>query len=789
MTHRLVSLTALCSLFSLNLLFSQNFTLSGYVKDQRSGETLTGVNVYNKANPQQGASTNNYGFYSLTLPQGKYTVKISFVGYPDREIDVNLTGNMSKNVEITEGVELQAVVVTAEPKDKNVSKTEMGTVTLAIETIKRLPVLFGEADVLKVIQLLPGVKATEGSSGFYVRGGGIDQNLILLDEAVVYNPGHLLGFFSIFNADAIKNLTLIKGGMPAQYGGRLSSVVDIQMKEGNNQTFGAEGGIGLIASRLTLQGPIQKNKSSFIVSARRTYALDLAQPKINETKFAGSNYYFYDMNFKANYQFSERDRVFFSAYFGRDVFLFNSAERGFNFRLPYGNATSTLRWNHVFNPKLFMNVSGIYNDYNFEAGGGQDVFKFKAYSGVRDFNGKVDFDYYPSVKHSIKFGVNYTFHRLTPNIVTASNADTVFTNSNLIKPKFANEIAAYFGDDWKVSSALTLNLGVRLSAFQQLGPYTSTISGTDFPTNKVVTTYTGLEPRLTGTYKFDAQSSVKFGVTATTQYLHLVSNSTSSFPSDIWVPSSEYIKPQRGVQYAAGLFRNFKENQWEASVEVYYKDLKNQIDYPESYVNNASNDIEKSFVFGKGQAYGAEFFLKKAKGRLNGWIGYTWSRTLRTFKDINEGNPYPSTYDRIHDVVVVANYQISRKWEASSNFTFATGNTFTPLKNLYTIDQKLRLEYGDRNSLRLPNYHRMDVGATYTPKPDAKGFKSSWTFSVYNVYNRWNPFFVQYDVQSSFEKGTAKATAFAVTLFPIIPSVTWNFKWQQAPKKGGAAVE
>ncbi len=783
MNHRLITLTALCSIFSLTLLFSQNFTLSGYVKDQRSGETLTGVNVYNKSNAQQGASTNAYGFYSLTLPKGKYTIKISFVGYTDREIDVNLSENTSKNVEITEGVELQAVTVTAEAKDKNVSKTEMGTVTLAIENIKRLPVLFGEADVLKIIQLLPGVKATEGSSGFYVRGGGIDQNLILLDEAVVYNPGHLLGFFSIFNADAIKNLTLIKGGMPAQYGGRLSSVVDIQMKEGNNQSFGAEGGIGLIASRFTLQGPIQKNKSSFIVSARRTYALDLAQSEISKTKFAGSNYYFYDMNMKANYQFSERDRVYFSTYFGRDVFLFNSAARAFEFRLPYGNATATLRWNHVFNPKLFMNVSGIYNDYNFEAGGGQDVFQFKAYSGVRDYNGKVDFDYYHSIKHNVKFGVNYTFHQLTPNIVTASNADTVFTNSDKIKPKFANELAAYLGDDWKVSPALTLNIGARLSMFQQLGPYNSPKTGSDFAKNEVVTTYTGFEPRFTGTYKFNAESSVKFGVTATTQYLHLVSNSTSSFPSDIWVPSSEYIKPQRGVQYAAGFFRNFNDNQWETSVEVYYKDLKNQIDYPESYVNNATKEVEQSFVFGKGQAYGAEFFIKKAKGRLNGWLGYTWSRTLREFPDINDGKAYPSTYDRIHDVVVVANYQISKKWEASGNFTFATGNTFTPLKNLYTIDRKLRLEYGDRNSLRLPNYNRMDLGATYTPKPDAKGFKSSWTFSVYNVYNRWNPFFVQYDIQNSFEKGTAKATAFAVTLFPIIPSVTWNFKWQQKTAK------
>ena len=765
------------------LIDAQNVTLSGYVKDARSGETLIGVNIYNKINAQQGATTNTYGFYSLTLPKGIYTFKISFVGYSDREITIDLTADKEQNIQITEGVNLQEVVVTAEAKDRNVTKTEMGTVTLPIENIKKAPALFGEVDVLKILQLLPGVKASEGSSGFYVRGGGIDQNLVLLDEAIVYNPGHMLGFFSVFNADAIKNTTLIKGGMPAQYGGRLSSVVDIQMKEGNNKSYGVEGGIGLIASRITVEGPIQREKSSFIVSARRTYALDLAQGQINKTKFAGSNYYFYDLNAKVNYQFSNHDRVYLSAYFGRDVFVFNSKDRGFNFRLPYGNATATLRWNHVFNKKLFMNVSGVYNDYNFEAGGGQDVFKFKVFSGVRDWNTKIDVDWYKSINHTVKMGVNYTYHRLTPNIVTGSNGDTVFTNNNLIKPKFAHEYAAYIGDDWKINPSLTLNLGMRLSAFQQIGAYKSKLTGKNYAAGEVAKTYTGFEPRVTGTYKFGSQNSLKFGITATTQYLHLVSNSTSSFPSDVWVPSSEIVRPQRGVQYAIGYFRNFKENMWETSVELYYKDLKNQIDYPENYVPQQAADVEDSFVFGRGEAYGAEFFVKKTKGRLSGWIGYTLSRTLRTFADINNGKTYPSVYDRIHDMSLVANYKISRKWEASGNFVYSTGNTFTPLKSLYLINQNLRLEYGERNSLRLPNYNRMDLGATYTHRPDKKGFHSSWTFSVYNAYNRWNPFFINYDIQQSIEKGTAKATAFQVTLFPIIPSITWNFKFQQGVKE------
>jgi CarboxypepD_reg-like domain/TonB-dependent Receptor Plug Domain len=783
MNTRFLLLTCILSIFTISAVFSQNFTLSGYVKDERSGETLIGVNVFNKDNKQQGAATNTYGFYSLTLQKGVYTIKFSYVGFQDKEIKVDLVTNQTLNVGITEGVELQEVVVTAQEKDKNVTRTEMGTVTLPIENIKRTPVLFGEADVLKIIQLLPGVKAMEGSSGFYVRGGGIDQNLVLLDEAVVYNPGHLLGFFSVFNADAIKNTTLIKGGMPAQYGGRLSSVLDIQMKEGNNKTYEAEGGIGLIASRVTVEGPIQKEKSSFIVSARRTYALDLAQPYIDKTKLAGTNYYFYDINAKANYTFSDKDRLYLSGYFGRDVFVFNSKDRGFNFRLPYGNATTTLRWNHVFKPTLFMNVSGIYNDYDFAAGGGQDVFQFNVYSGVRDWNGKVDLDYYPSVNHALKFGINYTYHRLTPNVATGTNGEQVFTNRDLIKPKYAHEYAAYIGDDWKVTPRLTLNLGTRLSAFQQVGPYTSVKTGDTFAKGQVAKTYSGFEPRLTGTFKMnDNVSSLKFGVTMTTQYLHLVSNSTSSFPSDVWVASSELVKPQRGIQYAMGYFRNFDDNMWETSVEVYYKNLRNQIDYPENYVPKQAEDVEESFVFGRGQAYGAEFFIKKAKGRLNGWVGYTWSRTLRTFPDINSGKTYPSVYDRIHDVVVVSNYAATKKWDLSANFVFGTGNTFTPLKQLYFIDQKLNIEYGDRNSLRLANYHRADFGATYTPKPNKTGFKSSWTFSVYNFYNRWNPFFVYYDIQQSFAKGTAKATAQQVTIFPIIPSVTWNYKWQQKKK-------
>jgi hypothetical protein len=761
--------------------FSQNFTLSGYIKDERSGETLIGVNVFDKKEATKGASTNTYGFYSLTLPKGSYTIKITYVGYADKEIAVDLAADKIQNIEITEGVVMQEVVITADAQDKNVSNTKMGTVTVPIENIKKIPALMGEVDVLKSLQLLPGVKALEGSSGLFIRGGGVDQNLILLDEAIVYNPGHLLGFFSVFNADAIKNTTLIKGGMPAQYGGRLSSVLDIQMKEGNNQNFGVEGGIGLISSRITLEGPIQKGKSSFMVSGRRTYALDIAQPAISNTKFSGTNYYFYDLNMKFNYTFSEKDRLYLSGYFGRDKFVFNAVERGFKFELPYGNATATLRWNHVFTPKLFMNVSAVYNDYDFKAIGGQDIFQFNAFSGVRDYNAKVDFDWFANPKHTVKYGVNYTYHRLTPNVFSGSNGDTTFTNSALVKPKYAHDAALYIADTWKMNPRFTLEYGLRLSAFQQVGPYKSPKREQEYTSGEPVKTYYGFEPRVASKYNLNDVSSIKAGITATTQYLHLVSNSTSSLPFDVWVPSSDLVAPQRGVQYALGYFRNFENNMWETSFEVYYKDLKNQIDYPEDYVNKPAESVENSFVYGNGKAYGAELFIKKSKGKLNGWFGYTFSRTLRIFPDINGGKEFPSTFDRVHDLVFVANYQLSKKWDLNANYIYSTGRPFTPLKSLFLIDQNLNIDYASRNSLRLPDYHRLDVGATYTPKPDKQGLKSSWTFSVYNLYNQQNPFFVYYNINGVLRQGSAKLTAYQVTIFPIIPSITWNYKW--SPKR------
>ena len=766
-------------------LFAQNnFTLSGYVKDQASGETLIGTNIYNKANTGQGTSSNIYGFYSLTLPEGKYTFVFSYLGYTDKEVEVDLSEDKRLTIELLEGITFEEVVVTAEAKDENVQSTEMGTVDLSVESVKKLPALLGEVDILKTIQLLPGVSSSgEGNAGFYVRGGGPDQNLVLLDDAVVYNSGHMLGFFSVFNADAIKNTILVKGGMPANYGGRLSSVVDIQMKEGNNKHFGIEGGVGLISSRLTLQGPIVKEKSSFIVSARRTYVLDLIQPFLKGTNFEGTNYYFYDLNAKMNYQFSDKDRIYISTYFGRDILDFNSAERGFYFNMPYGNATATLRWNHLFSDKLFMNISAIYNDYDFSLGGGQADFSVDVFSGVRDYNAKIDFDYFPTVKHNVKFGANYTYHKLTPNIANAQAGDVDFSND--LDPKFAHESAVYVMDDFKVNERLSLNVGLRASMFTQVGPYTSKITPEKFYENlEPVKTYIGLEPRASFKYGVSAASSIKAGIAFTNQYVHLVSNSTGTLPTDVWVPSSEIIKPQKGIQYAIGYFQNLADNNYETSIEVYYKDMWNQIDYPDSYVNDPADEVEDVFVFGDGRSYGMELFFKKSKGALNGWIGYTLSRTERSFDAIENGETFPATYDRTHDVSVVANYQLSKKWEFGGAFVYGTGNAFTPIKSLFLIEQSLNVEYGARNSARQQDYHRLDLSATFTPKADRsdKNFHSSWTFSVYNTYNRKNPFFIYTAFETDIEAGTAQAKAYKVSLFPVIPSITWNFKWKHRKK-------
>ena len=784
----------LFALFAFSTSFAQQktntkkrYTISGYIRDKSSGETLIGATLSVKTS-SKGISSNQYGFYSITLEGGKYNLLCTSVGYKSQSISLELNMDSGMNIDMENGVALsQEVVVTARKRDNNVKTAQMGKVSLQIEQIKSVPAFLGEVDLLKVVQLLPGVRnAGEGSAGIYVRGGGPDQNLILLDDAVVYNTGHLFGFFSVFNSDAIKNVTLIKGGMPAQYGGRLSSVLDVSMKDGNNQKLQVEGGIGLIASRVSIQGPLKKEKASFIISARRTYIDALTKPFVSKTsQFSGSGYYFYDLNTKLNYKFSDKNRLFLSGYFGRDVFDFVNGQQSLNVNIPWGNATGTIRWNHVFSKKLFVNTTALYNDYNFSFKANQNNFDVKLASGIKDVSIKQDYDFYPFSKHKIKFGAAYTYHRFKPSVVSGKQDSVEF---NPVNPqlKYANEVSAYIQDDWEISSKFQFNAGLRYSMFQQIGPYKlyqtdangNKIDSTVFSGGKPVKTYGGLEPRVTMRYSINDETSIKMSATRNLQFIHLVSNSGSTLPTDIWVPSTYKVKPQLSWLYAAGLFKNFKNNMFETSIEFYYKDMQNQIEYKEGYTPNSLDDTENSFVFGKGWSYGSELYINKAKGKFTGWIGYTLSWTWRKFADLNFGEKYPAKYDRRNDLSLVGMYELNKKWKLSATFVYGTGNAATLPERFYIVDGVLTQEYSRINQYRLPSYHRLDVGAILTPKKNEnRKWKSEWVFSVYNVYNRKNPYFIYFDQTGSLGQGNLQIQAKQVSIFPVIPSVTWNFKF------------
>ena len=764
----------------------EKFTLNGYIKDSLSGETLIGANIMLQGG--KGVTSNQYGFFSLTLAKGNYQLQISYIGYISKFIDINFESNNTINVLLVPlSSYLNNVTVTTAKRESNTKSAQMGKVDLSINTIKSLPSFLGEVDILKSLQLLPGVRnAGEGNSGFYVRGGGPDQNLIMLDEAVVYNTGHLFGFFSVFNSDAIKSLSLIKGGMPAQYGGRLSSVIDIAMKDGNMNKTEIDAGIGLISSRFAIQGPLKKEKASYMISARRTYIDVLVKPFIPKSNsFYGSGYYFYDLNAKVNYRFSEKDRLYLSGYFGRDKFDFNNAKRSFKTSIPWGNSTTTLRWNHVFNKKMFSNTSVIYNDYKFDFNGVQNDFSINLSSGIKDVNAKTDFDFYPAPEHKLKFGGQYTFHTFLPSVVSGKQ-DTVIFNPANVQRKYANEFGLYMQDDWEINNRLKLNYGIRYSSFQQVGRYTAyttddngnKIDSVVYSSGRVVKSYGGFEPRITLRYSLNDYSSLKAAITRNIQYIHLVSNAGTTLPTDIWVPSTYRVKPQIGWQYALGYFRNFNNNTFETSLELYYKTMQNQIEYREGYTPNTLKDPEEDFVFGKGWSYGAELFVNKVKGRFTGWIGYTLSWTWRKFPDLNDSERYPGKYDRRHDLSLVGSYEVNSRWKLSSVFIFGTGNAISLPERFYFISGTLTQEFSRINAYRMAPYHRLDISATYIPKQKKKRrYSSNWIFSVYNVYSRLNPYFYYYDQEGSAIAGTLKVTAKQVSLFPIIPSVTWNLKW------------
>jgi hypothetical protein len=786
---QIISILFLVFFYTVSDASAQNkFTVSGYVRDASTGEDMMAANIFVKE-VLKGTTTNGYGFYSITLPEGNYTFRFSFVGYEDQNISIELNADKTQNVSLKlASKEITEVVVTGEKTDENTKSTDMGKISFEVENIKTLPAFMGEVDIMKTIQLMPGVmSAGEGNSGFYVRGGGPDQNLILLDEAVVYNASHLFGFFSVFNADAVKNVELYKGSMPAQYGGRLASVVDVSMKEGNNQEFAVDGGIGLISSRLTIQGPIKKDTSSFIISGRRTYIDILMKPFVKPTSsFYGSGYYFYDMNAKVNYKFSNKDRVFVSGYFGRDVFNYNNREAGFNVEVPWGNATATVRWNHLFNNRLFMNVSAIFTDYNFAFGATQDEFEFKLTSGITDYNGKVDFYYIPNVKHTMRFGAFYTWHNFVPSSATAKQGDVVFNTGDIVK-LYAHEAALYFNDDIDLNVRIRLSVGMRYSLFNQVGPFSrfvkdptlNTFSDTiNYARGESVALYHGPEPRAAIRYLLDENSSIKASFTRNLQFIHLASLSSVSLPTDVWVPSTDRVKPQIGYQYSAGYFRNLMENKYETSLEVYYKTMQNQVEYREGAQpdDDVRNNVDNNFVFGKGWSYGAELFFKKKTGKVNGWIGYTLSWTQRKFEDLNDGEVFYAKFDRRHDVSVAVIYEPNKKWNFGLVFVYATGNAITLPHSWYLIQDEVVYEYAPRNTIRMPAYHRMDLSVTYTAS-ETKKFKNSFNFSIYNVYSRLNPYFLYVNEDGSPYDGTLTIRARQVSLFPILPSITWNFSF------------
>lgn len=784
----LVSIASLLGISLPTQAQNKKYTISGYVKDQSSGEALIGATVSIRQ-PLKGTVTNSYGFFSLTADTGRYTLLASYIGLEPDTMQINLNRDIYLEIKLKPR-ELKTVVISDQKGDENVKDSRMGTVQMDMKQVKQLPQFMGEVDILKTIQLLPGVKgAGEGNSGFYVRGGGPDQNLILLDEATVYNAGHLFGFFSVFNGDAVKDLTLVKGGMPAQYGGRLASVLDITMKEGNSQKFEVDGGIGAISSRLTVQGPIKKDTSSFIISGRRTYIDVLINPFIKESSpFKGSGYYFFDLNTKFNWRINDKNRIFLSGYFGRDVFSFNNADSDFLVTIPWGNATTSLRWNHLIGPKLFVNTTAVFSDYKFSFGAEQDGFEFKLFSGIRDYNLKSDFSYIPNSAHYVRFGANYTWHTFTPNNVSAKQGETEFDLGGL-KKQYAHEAGIYINDDWDITDRIRVSPGLRFSYFMQVGPFdryltdvtgrvTDTIS---YGRGEKVQDYYGIEPRISVRFITDENSSVKASFTQNYQYVHLATLSPISLPTDIWVPCSDVVKPQIGRQYALGYFRNFLNNTYETSVEVYYKKMLNQVEFAPGALpeDNVNNNTDNSFVFGTGQSYGAEFFVKKRTGKLTGWIGYTLSWTTRTFPDIEDGRVFYARYDRRHDASVAISYELNDKWTFGTIFVYGTGNAITLPVSRYLIEGEIVPEYGPRNSFRMAPYHRLDISATYTCKEkklfNRLPYRSSWNFSVYNVYNRRNPYFIYFDNEGSVAEGNITVKAKQVSLFPILPSVTWNF--------------
>lgn len=771
---RMVSVSVL-SICSITASWSQTASLSGYVRNEASGESLSAAVVRVNA-LKRSTYSNNYGFYSLSLPEGTHVVEVSFVGFQTLRDTVIVEGDQKREFNLVPTANtIEEVIISGRSEDDNVTSPQMGTLNFSMEELKHVPIIFGEKDLLKTIQLMPGVSTGgEGSSSFYVRGGSGDQNLILLDEATVYNASHLMGFFSTFNSDAVKDATLYKGGVPAQYGGRISSVLDINMLEGNSKAFTAEGGVGLIASRLKVEGPLVRDRGSFMLSGRRTYA-DLFLKLSKDETVKNSQLYFYDLNAKMNFKINDKNRIYLSGYFGKDDLGY-----GDRFGFDWGNATATLRWNSVITPKLFSNTTMVYSDFTYHVDVNNDNTNFVISSKIRNWNLKQDFSLYAANNHTLRFGLNLLHQQVMPASLEAGEESEV--NSIAVENRSGLESAAYVSHEWQPNERLSLIYGLRFTDFMVMGPGSFYEFDEDGEAIKeaqyrsgVIKHYLNLEPRISLSYLLDQRQSLKASFNRMTQHLHQLTNTTASLPTDQYVLSSLNIRPQIADQVALGYFRNFQQNQYEFSVEAYYKNMLHQIDFRNGADLQANKYMEGDLLYGRGRAYGVEILLRKNTGRLSGWLGYTLARSERRFDEINQGEWFAARQDRTHDISAVGIYQLSRDWSLGATFVFNTGHAITFPSGKYNVDGTTMFYYTERNGYRMPNYHRLDLSATYEPRPAReRSFHSSWSLGLYNVYNRKNAYIIDFREQ----KGNPQVTeAYKIALFGIIPSVTWNFKF------------
>ncbi|MBR9846096.1 MAG: TonB-dependent receptor [Algicola sp.] len=775
----------------LSILAQEKYTLSGVISDASSNETLIGVNIL-FPDQQTGTITNEYGFYSITLPEGTYKLLISYLGFQNVVETIELNSDITKNFSLNEATEaLDEIVITEDVEKLNIRKPQMSVNALSANTIKQIPVVLGEVDVIKAISLLPGVTtAGEGASGFNVRGGSADQNLILLDEAIIYNSSHLFGFFSVFNPDAIKDLRLYKGGIPARYGGRVSSVLDIYQKEGNSNEFHANGGIGAVSSRLLVEGPIKKEKGSFLLGGRASYA-HLFLPLFDIDNIA----YFYDLNTKLSYKLNQNNNIYLSGYFGHDVFSINDS-----FENTYGNTVLNFRWNHLFSDKLFSNLSLIYSDYYY--GLNLEFVEFNWNSGIRNFNLKYDFKHYLTDKVKLQYGLNSIYHKFNPGEIEPSTSTSGINPQKLID-KYALENALYFDVEHQLTDKLTASYGLRYSNFLRLGQdelnlyendqavifndqlqiyqKAEPIGTEEFKRSDIIESFNNLEPRLALAYQLNNKSSVKASYNRMTQYLHLLSNTNSPTPLDVWTPSGKYAKPQILDQYAIGYFRNFSNNTYSLELESFYKTVRNRIDYIDGANLIANDALEQVILNGRARAYGLELLLRKNEGRFTGWLAYTLSKSEqqtegRTANEtgINNGEWYNTPYDKTHDISFTGSYELTKKWSFNANFLFQTGQPVTYPNGQYEYNGIRIPSYTNRNEFRLPTYHRLDLSASYTPRPDKlKGFRGEWVFGIYNVYDRKNAASISF----SQNRDTSRNEATRLAIFGVVPSVSYNFKF------------